>query len=238
MDSVDYIHALRRDGDRIIAVARAGLQRIVPSCAGWTIAELVWHVGVVHTFWRQVAAGVVAGPGSFGEPTRPGEQDLVQWFRDGLEKTASTLAGIDADSPAWTWGRRHNVGFIQRRVAHETSIHRWDAAGALGLDEAVEPWLAADGVAEFLEEVLPGMSRDLEGPSQTIALQCSDVDADWTVRVGGGACQLTSSGHVQARVRASASDLALLLWGRRRVEQVHVDGDVEAVLRFLARASF
>lgn len=238
VDSTDYIHALRRDGDRIIAVAQGGLGNIVPSCAGWTVAELVWHVGNVHTFWRQVAAGVVGGPDRYREPARPCEQALLQWFRDGLEETTRTLAAIDAGTPAWTWGRHQDVGFIQRRVAHETAIHCWDAVGALGLDEPVEPRLAGDGVAEFLEEVLPGMSRDLDGTSQTISLRCSDIDAQWTVRVGDGACQLLRSGDVEAAVCAPASDLVLLLWGRRPVERFDVAGDLGALRRFLARAGF
>lgn len=238
MDSTDYIHAIRRDGNRIITVAQAGLHNVVPSCTGWTIAELVWHVGNVHTFWRQVAAGAVAGPDDYREPARPGDQALVQWFGENLDETAGTLARIGAGTPAWTWGRRQDVGFIQRRVAHETAVHGWDAAGALGFDEPIEPRLAADGVAEFLEEVLPGMSRDLDGPSQTIALRCNDIDADWTVRAGGGACQLVRSGDVGATVRGTASDLVLLLWGRRPVQRLHVDGDPATLRRFLARASF
>lgn len=64
------------------------------------------------------------------------------------------------------------MGFVQRRLAHETAIHCWDAVGALGRDEAVEPRLAADGVAEFLEEVLPGMS-----PISTARSSRSDCSA-------------------------------------------------------------
>ncbi len=48
----------------------------------------------------------------------------------------------------------------------------------LGVDKPVELRLAADCVVVFLEEVLPGMSRDLDGPTQTIRLQCNDIDAE------------------------------------------------------------
>lgn len=238
MQSPDYIRALRRDGSRIIAVAEAGLGHVVPSCTGWTIADLVWHVGNVHAFWRQVTTGVVAGPNSYREPVRPSDLALVRWFADSLDQTASTLARIDPATPAWTWGHRKDVGFIQRRVAHETAVHCWDAVGALGLDEPVEARLATDGIAEFIEDVLPGMSRDLDGPSQTIALQCNDIDARWTVRTGDGACQLVPSGRVEATVHATASDLVLLLWGRRPLEGLRFDGDAEALRRFLARGAF
>ncbi len=99
---VDYLAALRRDGDRIVAVSEAGLDRPVPSCARWTIADLIWHVGVVHTFWRQVAVGAITGPETYQEPARP--PNLVDWFRDGVAETSDTFAGIDPAVPAWGLG--------------------------------------------------------------------------------------------------------------------------------------
>ncbi|ORA22627.1 maleylpyruvate isomerase family mycothiol-dependent enzyme [Mycobacterium angelicum] len=240
MKSADYIAALQREGNRIAAVAQlAGLARAVPSCPGWNVADLVWHVGNAHTFWRQAAAGAVAGPDTYQEPTRPADEDVVQWFRDGLQDTLDTLGRMDPGTPAWTWGRRKDVGFILRRVAHETAVHRWDAETAGGADVPVEKTLAADGVAEFLDDVLPGMSNDLDGPVQTISLRANDIDAGWTVRAGGGACESASAGtSADVRVSATASDLLLLLWGRRSIDLVNVDGDAAALKRFLARATF
>jgi len=240
VEPADYISALRRDGSRIVAVAQAaGLSRAVPSCPGWTVADLVWHVGNAHTFWRQAATGAVAGPDSYQEPARPGDEEVVQWFRDGLQDTADTLGRMDPSTPAWTWGHRKDVGFILRRVAHETAVHRWDAETACGADVPVEKALAADGVAEFLDDVLPGMSNDLEGPVQAISLRANDIDAAWTVRAGGGACRAAPAGAgADVRVSATASDLVLLLWGRRAIDQVDIDGDVAALRRFLARATF
>ncbi|OSC38919.1 maleylpyruvate isomerase family mycothiol-dependent enzyme [Mycobacterium decipiens] len=234
-----YIRALRRDGNRIVAVAAAELDSPVPSCPGWTIADLVWHVGNVHTFWRLVAAGAIAGPDTYREPARPANQVIVDWFRSGVAETADTLGRIEPATPAWTWGRRKDVGFIQRRVAHETAVHCWDAVSAAGVDEPIERELAVDGVAEFLSDVLPGMSDDLDGQTQTVCLRANDVDAQWTVRAGRGACHAMSNGAtVDATVSATASDLVLLLWGRRQTDQVQVDGDIEALKRFLARATF
>ncbi|ORX03540.1 maleylpyruvate isomerase family mycothiol-dependent enzyme [Mycobacterium szulgai] len=240
MQPTDYIAALQRDGNRIAAVAHlAGLGRGVPSCPGWTIADLVWHVGNAHTFWRGAATGAVAGPDTYQEPPRPDEKAVVQWFRDGLRDTVDTLGRVDPSTPAWTWGRRKEVGFILRRVAHETAVHRWDAETAGGADVPIEKTLAADGVAEFLDDVLPGMSNDLDGPVQVIALRANDIDVDWTVRAGGGACESApAAASADVRVSASASDLVLLLWGRRRIAQVEIDGDVAALNRFLARATF
>ena len=99
--------------------------------------------------------------------------------------------------------------------------------------------LAVDGVDEFLDEVLPGLSHDLSGPAQTICLHTSDSADQWTFRAGNGSTHLTpASDQADAAVTATASDLLLLLSARRSPKQVQVDGDIAALQRFLARTHF
>ncbi|QUR68797.1 maleylpyruvate isomerase family mycothiol-dependent enzyme [Mycobacterium spongiae] len=222
--------------------AEARLDRLVPSCPGWEVADLIWHVGTVQAFWGMTASGSITGPDAWREPDRPQRRDLVAWFRDGVDLTANILGGLDPDTPAWTWGRRKTVGFIQRRVAQETVVHCWDALTAVGCQEPVEQELAVDGVDEFLDEVLPNLSHDLGGHAQTISLRTSDSADEWTVRVGEGSYHLTrfatKATEADAAVIASASELLLLLWGRRDVNQVAVEGELAALKRFLARTAF
>lgn len=239
MNPADHVAALRRAGSRIAGGAEGRLDRIVPSCPGWQIADLVWHVGIVHMFWRMVARGALAGPEAWTEPDRPTNDDLLVWFRRGVDLTATILDSVDPDTPAWTWGRRNTVSFIARRVAQETSVHCWDAVKAIGGNEPIEQAVAVDGIDEFLDEVLPGLSHDLAGPVQTICLRAHDDTGEWTVRTGEGSYHLSRScGQADATVTATASDLLLLLWGRRSPNQVSVDGNMAALQRFLARADF
>ena len=118
-------------------------------------------------------------------------------------------------------------------------MHCWDALSAVAAGEPIEQRIAADGVDEFLDEVLPGLSPDLAGPAQTVGLCAGDVGADWTIRVGGGSAELARE-RVGADVTltATASDLLLLLWGRRSADDLEVDGEPAALQRFLARARF
>jgi uncharacterized protein (TIGR03083 family) len=235
----DYIVALRRDAERIARGAQGRLDRLVPSCSGWQLADLVWHVGIVHMFWRMVASGALTGPEAWTEPNRPDTDDLLAWFRRSVDLTTTILEDLDPDRPAWTWGHRQDVGFIRRRVAQETTVHCWDALDAIGCNEPIEHTLALDGVDEFLDEVLPGLSHDLAGPAQTICLRAHDSAHGWTVRAGDGTVSSNRiSGQAQATVTATASDLLLLLWGRRSPNQVQVDGNIAALQRFLARAAF
>jgi uncharacterized protein (TIGR03083 family) len=235
----DHIVALRRDGYRIALGVEGRLNHSVPSCPGWQVADLVWHVGIVHMFWRMVARGVLAGPEAWSEPDRPDTDDLLAWFVGGVELTANVLDSLDPDAPAWTWGHRQDVGFITRRVAQETAVHCWDAVNAIGCNEPIEQKLAVDGVDEFLDEVLPGLSHDLVGPAHTIRLHAHDSGDEWTVRAGDGSVSPDrTSRQANATATATASDLLLLLWGRRSPDQVQVEGDATAMQRFLARAAF
>lgn len=235
----DHLAAMRRDADRMASSAQGHLDSAVPSCPGWQLADLVWHVGIVQMFWRMVASGALSGPEAWAEPDRPDSDELLSWFRDGVELTGTVLASLAPDAPAWTWGRRKNVGFIQRRVAQETAVHCWDARTAIGCNEPIDQASAADGVDEFLDEVLAGLSHDLGGPAHTICLRACDSGQDWTVRAGQGSAHLIHGvGQAGATVTASASDLLLLLWGRCSLEQLHVDGQLAALQRFLARTRF
>jgi predicted lipid carrier protein YhbT len=124
-------------------------------------------------------------------------------------------------------------------VAQETAVHCWDALNAIAAHEPIEQTVAVDGVDEFLDEVLPGLSPDLNGPAQTICLHAHDTTGEWTVCVGEGSSHLTRAcGQADATVTATASDLLLLLWGRRSPQQVQVDGNMAALQRFLTRAAF
>ena len=239
MKPADHIAALRRDNHRIASAAESRLDRTVPSCPGWQIADLVWHVGIVHMFWQMVARGALSGPEDWSEPDRPSNDDLLGWFRGGADLSATTLDGLDPDRPAWTWGRRNTVAFIIRRVAQESAVHCWDAVNATGAREPVEQAIAVDGVDEFLDEVLPGLSHDLHGPAETICLRTNDTLDQWTVRTGEGSSHLNpAGGQADATVTASASDLLLLLWGRRSSDHVQIAGDTAALQRFLTRADF
>jgi uncharacterized protein (TIGR03083 family) len=237
MDPREHIAALRRDGRRLADAAEGALDRPVPSCPGWTVAELVWHTGTTHDFWRQIAAGEIAGPDDYVQPQRPVDEQLVAWFRPGVEDIATVLERLGPATPVWTWSPRKDVGFICRRMAQETAVHSWDARAAVGRDEPIEPRLAVDGVNEFLDFLLPGRPQHLKGPAETIHLHATDVDGEWLIRAGDGACRVDRShGHGDAAVRAPTSDLLLLLWRRRSPEALEVHGDGAALQRFLARS--
>ena len=234
-----WLASLRADGATFqAAVAGAELTAPVPSCPGWTVADLVHHLGIVYRWVNaHVVRGVTSKPDrpmpAFAAEPRP--DDLLAWWDEQFAALLRTLDVLDPDMPAWNWApQAKRAGFWHRRMAHETSVHRWDAQMAIGQAEPIEMRLATDGVAEALDSWLPAGRR--LGPVDAhgmIALHATDAENTWHVRLRGAGIALLDTGTIfddddpQARVvvSGSASDVLLALWGRIGFDVLDVTGD-------------
>lgn len=248
MSPQEYVEALRREGRALAAAAEVGpLEAPVLACPGWTLEDVIVHTGGVH---RDKAATVrlrgarPANRPAAGRPTpdeaiplrpRPPEgADVLAWYRAGLEDLAELLAGLGPEQPAWSWAKDHTVGFWQRRMAQETAIHRYDAEAAIGSPKPIEPALAADGVDEVLAIF---RSPDAPGTDDgTVHLHATDGEGEWVVELpAGGLVVRRAHERGDLAVRASASDLDLLLWGRPPLGEVERIGDAGRWDALLAR---
>ena len=148
------------------------------------------------------------------------------------------LANIDPRTYVWTWSAQKNAAFVQRRMAHESAVHRVDAELAAGFRRPIAADLAADGVDEFLEFFFASEHDERSEPGESIHLHSTDCGDEWLVTVRDGVVT-TEREHAKgdAAVRAGVSDLLLLLWRRLRPDDVEVLGDRKALERFLARTS-
>jgi uncharacterized protein (TIGR03083 family) len=233
-----WLAALRADSPALQdAVAQAGPDAAVPSCEGWTVADLTGHVtGLLHWVREMVARGVTDHPPAFVELEPAPEWDAaLDGLRRELTGTIETLEALEADFPAWNWApQAKTAGFWQRRMAHEISVHRWDAEAAAGRATPIETKLAADGISEVLDSWLPAGKRkgptDLHGVAHLIA---SDAGYEWFVRLRGAGVALLDTGtildsddhHPRAEATGTASDLLLALMGRQRMERLVISGD-------------
>jgi uncharacterized protein (TIGR03083 family) len=233
-----WLAALRADGPALQdAVAEAGPDAEVPGCPGWQVADLVEHVTSVLLRVREVAPrGVLDKPGDRVVPDpRPGWDEALEGLRRELTGTIETLDALDPDLPAWTWPTQaKKAGFWQRRLAHEVSVHRWDAEAAAGRATAIETKLAADGVSEVLDTWLPAGRR--KGPTDlrgVVHLVATDAAYEWFVRLRGPGIALLDTGtildsddhHARAQATGTASDLLLALMGRIETGKLAVAGD-------------
>jgi uncharacterized protein (TIGR03083 family) len=200
------------------------------------MADLVGHTGRVH---HTVAALVRLGRDDREAVTPldpPPTEELQAWFESGVDELAAALEAADPARPAWSWSGDHTAGFWQRRMAHETAVHRWDAQNAAGIAEPIAPRLAADGVDEMFTVMMPFDASNMTGAGEAVAFEATDEDVHWIVRItpnGLEAAPGTDSSPV-ATVRGTASDLDLLLWGRRPVSDLETTGDAALVERFVA----
>jgi uncharacterized protein (TIGR03083 family) len=203
---VDHLALLEGEVVAMAAALRAADPvRVVESCPGWTVADLTSHVTAVH-HWV-LGALRNEGPPPYDEV--PADADAYAAASTSL---VSRLRELPADAPCWTFNRDDaTAGFWRRRQLQEVSIHRWDVDG-----HALDPVIAGDGVAEVVDFFLP---RQVKAGRTTLPAGRVVLDSgtsSWTLVDGEGP---------RAVVGADAATLNLLLWGRRTLDDVTVEGD-------------
>ncbi len=236
MEPEDYVTALRREGALLAeAAGLAGPRAPVAACPGWTVADLVWHVGGVHDFWRRIVEQRAADHAEVKrELTRPADGALLDWYRAGLQRLAGVLATTDPATPVWTWAPQKDAGFVRRRMAQETVVHRVDAELAGGEASPIDHALAVDGIDELFQFFAPDRAEGAAPLDGSVHLHATDAEGEWLVTAAGGQLRF-SRGHAKgdATARAAAADLLLLLW-RRGHGPVEVLGDQAVLDRLLA----
>jgi uncharacterized protein (TIGR03083 family) len=227
----------------------AGLQRVidaadpsqpVPSCPGWTLADLATHVADVYQ--HKIAAmrsGAPPDPWPAPEPDSVRTGPPREFLRVSAAELLRELTERDAHQPTWTWFLRdQTVGFWRRRMMQETVIHRWDAENAVRAAQnyRIDEEVADDGVDEYL---LAFLADDWSSEPTTGSGDVDVIGAShrWRVRLLPDEVSATRhdlSEHAtrppDATVRcADGGGLLLAIWGRRSWNTVETSGN-EAVL--------
>ncbi|MFG2180783.1 maleylpyruvate isomerase family mycothiol-dependent enzyme [Streptomyces abikoensis] len=259
MNPVQHGAAVVAETARFVATVKAAdLSTPVPSCPGWTLADLTRHTGHVHRWFTELLRRRVQQPPAGREvdlrlPEHP--DGYPDWLTDGAAQAAEVFAATDLDAPMWAWGLDQHARFWVRRMLFETLVHRADAERALGLSPRIDRDLAVDGIDEFLTN-LPFASlfaprtAELRAPDRTIRFRCTDGDGDgdgdgsgdWLIRLrpdGFGPVADDTTGP-DATVRGTAADLLLLLYGRldRESDAFHSEGDRDLLAHWFAHSAF
>jgi uncharacterized protein (TIGR03083 family) len=216
--------------NRLLAelIAKADPALEVPSCPGWTVRQLLTHVGRGDRWAAMIVRERADAPVEMrsvpdGKP--PAELPAaLAWLTGSAGLLLDAVAATGADVPVWTFLGPRPAAWWARRRMHEAVVHRADVAIALGVPYTVEPEVAADGVSEWLDLLA---ARPASGeapplaPGATLHLHATDdglgADGEWMVR-GGGTGLVWERGHGKgtAAVRGTAADLLLALM--RRIE--------------------
>jgi uncharacterized protein (TIGR03083 family) len=254
MERSRLLECLADDYLRLRFVAANDLTAAVPSCPGWTVADLVRHVAEVY-----MHKATVMRLSDWPDPWPPAELagvEPIALLDRGYGELIEEFAHRGDTDPIRTWHEPdQTVRFWIRRMAQESVIHRMDAELALDVPIAKVPDdLATDGIDEVLKLFVGYGSRAwtehfepvLAGAKgRTVSVRLDNGPA-WLLRTDPTGVDVTDS-TASADVTISGTPVAVLrwLWARDSTptadapSPVRVDGDEDAVkeLRQLLAAS-
>jgi uncharacterized protein (TIGR03083 family) len=248
---IDYLTHIDADTRRIVEIATEHeLASPVPTCDGWTLADLTWHMGEVQHFWAWMVEQRAPSPADYVEPIRPADDAVIEFLDAAREKLVSILAEADPTEECWSWASDQTVGFTFRRQAHEALIHRVDAEIAIDAPSIVDAALADDGVDEILSVHLGDIPSwaSVTPADEGMRLRATDTSSSWIVRFGRMTGKSPDTGKTYdvdtvliddtATTTAEISDeaglLDLWLWGRARDAVPQISGDTGLVDRLRA----
>ena len=229
----DLIAVLADAGRRLGDAATAcSLDDAVPTCVGWTVRDLVHHVGGVHRWATSYVLEGKALP-SRDEDARYFAQvpdaELVSWYCQGHGALVAALSAADPAMTCWTFLPAPSpLAFWTRRQAHETAVHCADAEASARWPSEFPIDFALDGIDELLNGFFARpKGRLVADPPVALAIRPIDADLAWTIRIEGDRRTVSPGvGQADCLITGRSSDLYLLLWNRAQPgHPVDVTGD-------------
>jgi uncharacterized protein (TIGR03083 family) len=229
MATPDYLQSIALDSAALTDLAkRHDLDLPVPACPGWTLRDLVAHVGGANHWVTTCVSSGLSAQERVLPPGPTGRDDLLSWFDGSLAELLSVLSATAPEDPVWTpiHGASGSVWW-RRKQALEVAIHRTDAEATAAVTQTViEPLLALDGIDEYAQEFLPLMLHAVTAapPVTAVLLSPNDIEESRVLSlIPAGDDRDPGVPHVE--IEASASDLLLWLWNRPPGGPVTVSGD-------------
>lgn len=231
MDEKRFLDCLDADFRRLREVVSGALGEAVPTCPGWTGADLAAHVAEVYLDKaRTIRTGVL------DESSKPSlDAEPLAALDRAYRELTSEFAAHEPGDPAPSWYRSpQTVGWWIRRMAQETVIHRVDAELTAGTEPLpILADLAADGIDEVLVCFLAFATTDY---AEYVSAQMAGCDGDtvriatesasWLVILGPDVVTVEQgSADADAVLRGSEGAVLRWLWRRAGNSAVEIDGD-------------
>lgn len=245
---MDYAAALTGQNQKLAELLTdADWSVPVPTCPGWTLLQLLRHVGRGDRWAAQIItdrADTSLDPRLVKDGKPPADAPgAIGWLSQSPRILLAAVQDIGPGTEVSTFTGPKPAGWWTRRRLHEATVHRADAAISLGAPYELPARLAADGISEWLERLADEQALGRPGSlpaGATLALRATDQDLTentWTVlgtptgvRWHGGpaGADLTVSGP--------ATDLLLALLRRRPAEDtgISMHGDTALWRSWLA----
>jgi uncharacterized protein (TIGR03083 family) len=269
--AIDYCTALAEQ-TRMFAELVSGrdMSAEVPTTPGWSLEQLTGHLGHTHKWASQIVArrsGMTPGtladtlsapvdptPVMTSEPADYAAETILDWLPGTAQALIDAVKNEGPDAPVWTMIGPRPAQFWLRRRLHEATVHRADAAIALGADYQLAPELAADGIGEHLERVVAqagGLIGTFQGPlphplplddGQALRLRPTDPEqTGWTIVRDGERLAFAPRHDGDAtELRGPAADLLLTLVRRRSAAdaRIEITGDPDVLQNWLDKTPY
>jgi len=233
-------------------VAAAANRAAVPTCPGWTVADLVAHVGQTQRWVSEIIERRIADPTQL--PTHvaisPTEPDAwPTWLTDGGARAVEACSdeAMTADVFNAAGDDRTGGQFWLDSLLNEAVIHGADAAYAAGQDVEIDADIAADLISNHLAMLTsptwaarrPESAIALHGDGETLSWHATDVPAgQWFIeRRPDGARWQPRTGEADVSIDGPASTLLLVLTRRRpltgEADGLSVAGELDLVRHWI-----
>jgi uncharacterized protein (TIGR03083 family) len=205
----------------------------VPSCPGWSITDLVAHVGSYHRWTADLLQDASPQPRAPYSLSPDPDVPLAEWYLASLDLLLKAIDATDPDTPMWTVTIDQKAGDWCRRQAHDLTVHRWDAQNAYGSAHPVDDEQAVDLIDELFQAALPYLLPFLGRTAPEFSLALHSVDGTYRRRIHAttGQPYLSHDSHdptpADATLTGTPSDLLLALW--RRTNATILTGDRTAL---------
>ncbi|ORA43003.1 hypothetical protein BST22_27640 [Mycolicibacterium chubuense] len=222
----------------------------VPTCGDWTLKQLFRHVGRGNRWAAQIILerrNQPLDPRDVRDGKPPDDPDAAaDWLYQGAQLISDAIDRVGAETRVWTLVGPRPAGWWIRRRLHEATVHRADAALALGVPFDLSPELAADALSEWIDRVSvdrrhgPALER-----GQSIHLHATDPElgptGEWMiVHDEEGLWWSHDHGKGSVALRGPAKDLLLATVRRISVADadIEVHGDTAVWDGWLDRTPF
>lgn len=251
--------ALQDHTRRLAESARAARREAsVPTCPGWTVTDLVEHVGQTQHWVSEIVERRVTDPTQL--PTEMAElpaepQAWPAWLSDAAARAAAACSDAALRAPVFNAAGDDRTGawFWLHSLLNEAVIHGYDAAAAAGHDYDVDADIAVALVTNHLDMLTSptwaaqrsDSAAALRGTGQILHWQATDESSlgDWHIeRHPDGARWQPGHGRADVTVQGPAASLLLVLTRRlpltgEPADHVTVDGDVELARHWLGNTA-
>jgi uncharacterized protein (TIGR03083 family) len=225
-----YRSWLADEGQALTATLGGDPATPVPSCPGWSITDLVAHVGSYHRWAADLLQDASQQPRAPYSLRPEPHVTLAEWYQASLELLLKAIDTTDPDTPMWTVTVGQKASDWCRRQAHDLTVHRWDAQHAGGHAQPVHTERATDFIDELFEATLPYTLPFLGRSVPQASLALRSADGSYYRRLDGATGQPRLSrdpNPAGATLTGTPSDLLLALW--RRSNAVTLTGDPTAL---------